>query len=247
MGLATVNAFLEATAKVSTASATAAATARETSAEDEAAAIRAIRESMLALAVSRGDSGSADADASVDETSPPKSTSFRSGDAGDSGVRLAESRVEPGAPVVFRTREAREASPERLDLNRMGLRECCLLEGEHRLRLLNYQGNRIARVSRLGSVRNLVFLDLTENALESLEGVEACPHLRVLLVGKNKLRTLGRRWRRCRNSTSSTRAKTASAPSAAAIVFSAAASACACSTSPERVGEGTAVCGTRTS
>ena len=192
MGLATVNAFLEATAKVSTASATAAATARETSAEDEAAAIRAIRESMLALAVSRGDSGSADADASVDETSPPKSTSFRSGDAGDSGVRLAESRVEPGAPVVFRTREAREASPERLDLNRMGLRECCLLEGEHRLRLLNYQGNRIARVSRLGSVRNLVFLDLTENALESLEGVEACPHLRVLLVGKNKLRTLGR-------------------------------------------------------
>jgi leucine-rich repeat-containing protein 49 len=192
VGLATVNAFLEATAKVSTASATAAATARETSAEDEAAAIRAIRESMLALAVSRGDSGSADADASVDETSPPKSTSFRSGDAGDSGVRLAESRVEPGAPVVFRTREAREASPERLDLDRMGLRECCLLEGEHRLRLLNYQGNRIARVSRLGSVRNLVFLDLTENALESLEGVEACPHLRVLLVGKNNLRTLGR-------------------------------------------------------
>jgi len=192
VGLATVNAFLEATAKVSTASATAVATARETSAEDEAAAIRAIRESMLALAVSRGDSGSADADASVDETSPPKSTSFRSGDAGDSGVRLAESRVEPGAPVVFRTREAREASPERLDLDRMGLRECCLLEGEHRLRLLNYQGNRIARVSRLGSVRNLVFLDLTENALESLEGVEACPHLRVLLVGKNKLRTLGR-------------------------------------------------------
>ena len=59
VGLATVNAFLEATAKVSTASATAAATARETSAEDEAAAIRAIRESMLALAVSRGDSGSA--------------------------------------------------------------------------------------------------------------------------------------------------------------------------------------------
>jgi hypothetical protein len=192
VGLATVNAFLEATAKVSTASATAAANARETSADDEAAAIRAIRESMLALAVSRGDSGSADADASVDQTSPLKSTSFRSGDAGDKGVRLAESRVEPGAPVVFRTREAREASPERLDLDRMGLRECCLLEGEHRLRLLNYQGNRIARVSRLGSVRNLVFLDLTENALESLEGVEACPHLRVLLVGKNKLRTLGR-------------------------------------------------------
>ena len=192
VGLATVKAFLEATAKVSTASATAAASARETSADDEAAAIRAIRESMLALAVSRGDSGSADADASVDQTSPLKSTSFRSGDAGDKGVRLAESRVEPGAPVVFRTREAREANPERLDLDRMGLRECCLLEGEHRLRLLNYQGNRIARVSRLESVKNLVFLDLTENALESLEGVQACPHLRVLLVGKNKLRRLGR-------------------------------------------------------
>ena len=146
---------------------------------------------MLALAVSRGDSGSADADASVDDDV-----------AAEIDIVPIRRRRRPRAPgrEPRRARRARgvphargaRGEPERLDLNRMGLRECCLLEGEHRLRLLNYQGNRIARVSRLGSVRNLVFLDLTENALESLEGVEACPHLRVLLVGKNKLRTLGR-------------------------------------------------------
>ena len=111
VGRATVNAFLEATAKVSTASATTAATASEASANDEVGAMRAIRDSTLALSVSRG------ADAPVDETSLLKSTSSRSVDAGDTGVRLAESRVEPGAPAAFR---AREASPERLDPDHTG-------------------------------------------------------------------------------------------------------------------------------
>ena len=111
MGLATVNAFLEATAKVSTASATTAATASEASANDEVGAMRAIRDSTLALSVSRG------ADAPVDETSLLKSTSSRSVDAGDTGVRLAESRVEPGAPAAF---HACEAGPERLDPDHTG-------------------------------------------------------------------------------------------------------------------------------
>jgi len=45
------------------------------------------------------------------------------------GVLIAESRSHPGARVIFRTREAREANPERLDLDRRGLDQCCLLAG----------------------------------------------------------------------------------------------------------------------
>ena len=197
VGLATVNAFLEATANVST------ATARESNAYvgraragDEAEAIRAISESMLALAVSAGDTNCDEASTqSTKSPSPASNTSphqspFRAPDA--SGVRLATSRLEPGAVVVFRTREARERNPTRLDLDRRGLSEMCLLEGEHRLRLLNYAHNRVTKVTRLDGVcGGLVFLDLTGNKLESLCGVEACVNLRVLLVGKNKMRRLG--------------------------------------------------------
>jgi hypothetical protein len=183
VGLATVRAFLEATAHVSAASASAAAANVRARADDETSAIRAIRESMLALAVSRVDSTPPDAEYSTETPTP--------------NAREA-SGPSPGAPVARRTREAREANPERLDLDHRDLRECCFLEGEHRVRLLNYRQNRITRVSRLESVGRLVFLDLTGNALESLDGVDACPELRVLLVGENRLRSLGNALRALR-------------------------------------------------
>ena len=106
-------------------------------------------------------------------------------------MRVAESRVEPGAPVVFRVREAREANPERLDLSRRDLEECAFLEGEHRLRLLNYQRNRIARIARLESVRDLVFLDLHDNRVAVVDGLECVPNLRVLMLGRNRITSLG--------------------------------------------------------
>lgn len=141
--------------------------------------IRAIRESLLAAV-----EGAATSPSSSRAPAPP------AGDAPGDGVLVAESRVEPGAPVIFRLRAARDANPERLDLDRRSLDQCCLLEGEHRLRLLNYQHNAITRISRLESVRNLVFLDLYANAVETIGGLEATPGLRVLMLGRNRVRRI---------------------------------------------------------
>lgn len=141
--------------------------------------IRAIRESLLAAV-----EGAATSPSSSRAPAPP------AGDPPGDGVLVAESRVEPGAPVIFRLRAARDANPERLDLDRRSLDQCCLLEGEHRLRLLNYQHNAITRISRLESVRNLVFLDLYANAVETIGGLEATPGLRVLMLGRNRVRRI---------------------------------------------------------
>ena len=138
--------------------------------------------------------GAASTPPSADRATPGAAstwTTAASSDDDDSGVRVAESRVEPGAPVVFRVRAAREANPERLDLSRRDLEECAFLEGEHRLRLLNYQRNRIARIARLESVRDLVFLDLHDNRVAVIDGLECVPNLRVLMLGRNRITSLG--------------------------------------------------------
>ena len=157
-----------------------------TSPSDEAA-VRAIRESMLAAA------GAASTPPSADRATPGAASTWTTAASSDddSGVRVAESRVEPGAPVVFRVRAAREANSERLDLSRRDLEECAFLEGEHRLRLLNYQRNRIARIARLESVRDLVFLDLHDNRVAVIDGLECVPNLRVLMLGRNRITSLG--------------------------------------------------------
>ncbi|KAK3239789.1 hypothetical protein CYMTET_50308, partial [Cymbomonas tetramitiformis] len=67
----------------------------------------------------------------------------------DDEILFAESPKEPGIPVAYRSKEARAANPDRLNLDRRQLTECCLLEGEEQLRLLNYQHNAITRISRL--------------------------------------------------------------------------------------------------
>ena len=108
----------------------------------------------------------------------------------DDGVLFAESPLAPGVPVVVRTRVAREAAPERLNLDRRNLSECCALEGEERLRLLNYQYNAIGSISRLRALPNLVFLDLYQNQLEDITGLDAVPLLRVLMLGRNRLRAI---------------------------------------------------------
>jgi len=98
----------------------------------------------------------ASASSASSSASSASSTAASSASMPGDGILIAESRTHPGAPVIFRTREAREANPERLDLDRRSLDQCCLLEGEHRLRLLNYQHNAIGSIQRLESVRSLV-------------------------------------------------------------------------------------------
>ncbi len=63
-----------------------------------------------------------------------------------------------------------------------------LLEHEQRLRLLNFQNNNIKAIQNLENLPNLIFLDLYNNRLTSLEGPLATIRgLRVLMAGKNRI------------------------------------------------------------
>ena len=107
------------------------------------------------------------------------------------GVIVAPHPSDPTAVTASRSKEARDANPDRLDLDRRELSQCPELIDEHRLRLLNYQHNAITRISRLETVRNLVFLDLYANAVEKIAGLECVPQLRVLMLGRNRIRSIG--------------------------------------------------------
>ena len=50
---------------------------------------------------------------------------------------------------MYRSPAEKLADPERLNLDRRGLTGCPVLEGEERLRLLNYQNNAIVAIGNL--------------------------------------------------------------------------------------------------
>jgi Leucine-rich repeat (LRR) protein len=104
------------------------------------------------------------------------------------GIIFARYRNQPDSLVVFRTPEERLRNPERLNLDRRQLEVCPVLEQEHRLRLLNFQNNSIKSIQNLENLSNLIFLDLYNNKLQSLEGpLGTIKGLRVLMAGKNRI------------------------------------------------------------
>ena len=105
--------------------------------------------------------------------------------AASSTQSVCNSARAHGPPV--RTAAERLANPERLNLDRRGLLACPLLEGEERLRLINYQNNSIRVIQHLERLPQLIFLDLYNNALLRISGLEAVPTLRVLMLGKNEI------------------------------------------------------------
>jgi leucine-rich repeat-containing protein 49 len=93
--------------------------------------------------------------------------------------------------TVFRTPEMRAKNPERINLDRRLLESCPHLEHEGKLRLLNYQNNSIRRIENLENLPNLIFLDLYNNRLDSLEGsLATAKGLRVFMAGKNRISTI---------------------------------------------------------
>jgi leucine-rich repeat-containing protein 49 len=87
--------------------------------------------------------------------------------------------------LVYRSPSERNSNPERLNLDRRDLTQMPLLEGEERLRLLNYQHNFISKIDNLSSLPNLIFLDLYNNQVKEINGLNTVPSLRVLMLGKN--------------------------------------------------------------
>jgi Leucine-rich repeat (LRR) protein len=104
------------------------------------------------------------------------------------GVIFSRIRNQPDSLVVFRTHDERLRNPERLNLDRRQLEVCPLLEQEQRLRLLNYQNNNIRSIQNLENLPNLIFLDLYNNKISTLDGpLSTVKGLRVLMAGKNKI------------------------------------------------------------
>lgn len=101
-------------------------------------------------------------------------------------IIFAESPLNPGIPIIYRPPEEKLANPDRLNLDRRHLTVCPILEGEDRLRLLNLQHNSIARLQHLSNLRHLVFLDLYDNLVHDMSGLEGLLCLRVLMLGKNR-------------------------------------------------------------
>ena len=101
-------------------------------------------------------------------------------------VIFTESPVAPGVPVVYRSPEERSANQDRLNLDRRHLNVFPILEGEERLRLLNLQHNSITRLQHLSNLKRLVFLDLYDNLVHEITGVEGLVSLRVLMLGRNR-------------------------------------------------------------
>lgn len=107
------------------------------------------------------------------------------------GIIFAKTKSVPEMLVVFRTPEERLRNPERLNLDRRQLEVCPLLEQEQRLRLLNFQNNNIRSIQNLENLPNLIFLDLYNNKITSLEGpLSTVKGLRVLMAGKNKISSI---------------------------------------------------------
>ena len=79
---------------------------------------------------------------------------------------------------MYRSPAEKLADPERLNLDRRGLTSCPVLEGEERLRLLNYQNNAISSIGNLRGLPNLIFLDLYNNAIERISGLSPVRTLR---------------------------------------------------------------------
>ena len=104
------------------------------------------------------------------------------------GIIFARLRSNPNTLVVFRTPEERLRNPERLNLDRRQFETVPILEMELRLRLLNFQNNGIRMIQNLENLPNLIFLDLYNNKLTTLEGsVSSVTGLRVLMAGKNRI------------------------------------------------------------
>lgn len=64
------------------------------------------------------------------------------------------------------------------------------------MRLLNYQNNLIRKITNLANLPNLIFLDLYNNLIDTLDGpLSTMSALRVVMVGKNRIEKVTQRKR----------------------------------------------------
>ncbi|KAG5325207.1 LRC49 protein, partial [Pseudoatta argentina] len=99
---------------------------------------------------------------------------------------------ETGTIVASRTPAEREKNPDRICLDRRGLTTFPNVIGESKLRLMSLQHNLLTKIesSNLSQLTKLVFLDLYDNQIEKVCDFDFLENLRVLLLGKNRIRKI---------------------------------------------------------
>ena len=129
--------------------------------------------------------------ASANPSQAAEAATERSGDPADLAVGcvFTKSPNYPGVPIVYRTAAQRAENSERLNLDRINLATMPLLEGEHRLRLLNYQNNMLRKICHLQGLPNLIFLTSTTTALNVSKAWRASRYW-PLMLGKNSIRNV---------------------------------------------------------
>lgn len=97
-----------------------------------------------------------------------------------------------GAVFVARSQNEKEKNPDRINLDRRGLTVLPVIQGESRLRLLSLQHNLINSLESLKrqNFPFLVFLDVYDNQLERICCLDVLNNLRVLLLGKNRIKKI---------------------------------------------------------
>lgn len=101
--------------------------------------------------------------------------------------------VKPDGSVhISRTQDEKEKHPDRISLDRRGLTAIPTIDKEPKLRLLSFQHNLINNIDGLCKQKFpfLVFLDVYDNQLEFITGLDRLENLRVLLMGKNRIRKI---------------------------------------------------------
>ena len=107
------------------------------------------------------------------------------------GTVFSTTRDFPGVIIASRSPVAKRCCPDKINMVNKALGECCLLEDEHRLKSLSYKHEKIRRVGapQMQATPNLVLLDLGDNAIEDVSGLESLASLRILMLGNNALRS----------------------------------------------------------
>jgi len=109
-----------------------------------------------------------------------ESKSIQGSQNDDSGTVFSEKQFR-------RSDEEREENPESLHLDKKGLKQFPLLwSDESSLKLLSLQHNFICRLENLPSLSHLLVLDLYNNRVDRMTGLQVFHSLRVLLLGKNR-------------------------------------------------------------
>lgn len=110
-------------------------------------------------------------------------TNGGSGGGSTSAASLTKDRIQ-----VCRTKEEREKSPDAIRLDKRGVRIFPDIGGgeSSTLKLLSLQHNLITRLENVPLLSQLVVLDLYDNRVERICGLQGLPSLRVLLLGKNR-------------------------------------------------------------